>query len=127
MQQIAYQLVAVLTGAVCGAMFRYKLAERFDNGDFYYGTFTTNVAACAVLALSGFMAGVSNFDLTNLCMATLAGTMSTYSSFAYQIAKDIQKRLFKKAFVYAATTLFTSLLVYFFVAVLIALAKSLMR
>ena len=89
MQQVAFQLIAVFTGAICGALFRYKLADRFDNEDFYYGTFTANTAACAVLAFS-LMISIRDLDLSCLCVATLAGTMSTYASFAYQIAKDLQ-------------------------------------
>lgn len=126
MQQIVFQLIAVFTGAICGALFRYKLADRFDNKDFYYGTFTANTVACAVLAFS-LMISFQDFDLSCLCTATLAGTMSTYASFAYQIAKDLQDRLFKKVFIYATATLFTSLFVYFLVVALIILAKNLLR
>ena len=81
--------IAVLAAAAVGAPLRYLVDRAVQSRHetvFPWGTFTVNIAACAIL---GFLTGAVAVTAVPTAMQALvgpglAGTLSTYSTFSFE-------------------------------------------
>lgn len=103
-------LLVVLGGAV-GAAMRFLVAQAIPRADrFPVGTLTANLLACALLGFVASYAGASG-DTVALLGTGLAGALSTYSTFAYEIVRLTESRAARVAVGYALTSVVLGLLV----------------
>jgi CrcB protein len=102
---VTWLLVAL--GGMAGAPLRYlvdvRVTARFGPG-FPVGTLVANVAACALLGLVAGL-GLAASSPTYVLLGTgLAGAMSTYSTFAFEIVRLAEEGRIGRAVGYAVAS-----------------------
>lgn len=97
----------VVTGALLGAPLRLladRIAARYRGHGSVVGTLTVNVVGSAVLGmllgLSAVPAGVVALVGTGFC-----GTLTTFSTFGYDVVRLVEERLLGRALTYLAGSL----------------------
>ena len=104
--------VLVLLGGAVGAPLRY-LVDRWvstRDGRFPWGTLSANLLACALLGFVASAAGLSP-EASGLLGIGVAGALSTYSTFAFEIVRLAETGAARVAVVYAATSVVLGVLV----------------
>ena len=99
-------LLAVLGGMV-GAPARYlvdvQVSARLGSG-FPFGTFLANAVACALLGLVAGLGLAADSPGYVLLGTGVAGAMSTYSTFAFEIVRLVEDGELGRAVVYATVS-----------------------
>jgi CrcB protein len=103
----------VLLGGAVGAPLRYLIDQRVTarrSGRFPWGTLTANLLACALLGFVASLAGVSP-DVVALLGTGVAGALSTYSTFGFEIVRLAETRAARTAWAYALVSVVLGVLV----------------
>ncbi|MFI3291546.1 MAG: CrcB family protein [Opitutales bacterium] len=114
-----YAIFALISASVIASLIRFKLSLKLDKPDFPLGTLLVNVISCFILAIcmsinANYNASAGDkFIYFNLMLFEIStGILSTYSSFAYQLATMYLKGKTKEFIRYAAYTIAFSLVAY---------------
>jgi len=97
----------VVAGALAGAPLRLladRIAARRRGHGSVLGTLTVNVAGSAVL---GILLGLGNVSPAVLALVGtgFCGTLTTFSTFGYDVVRLVEERLVPRALAYLAGTL----------------------
>ncbi len=106
--------VLVLVGGAVGAPVRYlvdrAVSARVREGRFPWGTLTANLLACALLGVVASSAGASPGAIA-LLGTGLAGALSSYSTFGFEIVRLAETGAARLAVTYALASLVLGVLV----------------
>ena len=103
----------VLAGGAVGAPLRYLIDQQVSarhDGRFAWGTLTANLVACALLGFVASYAGLSP-DAVSLLGVGVAGALSTYSTFAFEIVRQAETGAARVAGIYAVVSVVLGVLV----------------
>ena len=103
----------VLVGGAVGAPLRYLVDQQVSRGRqgrVPWGTLTANLLACALLGFVASYAGASP-EAVALLGTGVAGALSTWSTFGFEIVRLAETRAGRAAAAYALLSLGTGLLV----------------
>lgn len=100
----AIELASCAAGGAAGAGIRAALAAAFDGGKFPWGTFAANFSATVMMASYVFL-GLDSAIESHLFSAGFCAALSTFSTFAAQILRMIEKSEYLPAAAYAALSL----------------------
>jgi len=103
----------VLLGGAVGAPLRYLIDRTVTarrDGRFPWGTLTANLAACALLGLVASSAGGSP-GVVALLGTGLAGALSTYSTFGFEIVRLAETGAARLAVLYSVSSVVLGVLV----------------
>jgi CrcB protein len=103
----------VLLGGAIGAPLRYLVDQRVSrrrHGRFPWGTLTANLLACALLGSVSSYAGLAP-DLVALLGTGLAGALSTYSTFGFEIVRLAETKAARTAVLYGLVSMVLGVLV----------------
>lgn len=93
------KILLVFAGGGAGSVLRYLISHYFSksnpNGQFPWGTFTANLIACLIFALTVF-AFKSKFGPTTTILITsgFCGGLSTFSAFSFESVEMINRNQF---------------------------------
>ncbi len=88
-------LLVLILGGALGAGLRSAASDAFDRKDFYAGTLAVNLLACAILIVL-FKIDMPN-ELRMALSGGFAGSLSTFSALAWQIADMLKHGRIKPA------------------------------
>jgi len=79
------KILAVGLGGFCGAILRYIISYNFPFNKFPFATLGVNLLASILIALSVvYFAKINNIYLQLFVISGFLGSLSTYSTFAYE-------------------------------------------
>lgn len=113
-------IYALIASSVIASLIRYRLSVAFDKETFPLGTFIANVLSCCILGT--LTALIEKYDLKNyeeslfyfnlILIEFSTGVLSTYSSFAYQLAMMVLNKKYKEFVRYGSYTLAFSIVAF---------------
>lgn len=100
-------IVCVASGGALGALARFALAQKFDRDWLPAGTWLANIAASFLLGVIIVFSDAQSIGAYADLFAEVGfcGTLSTFSSIAWQIMEMLRAQRFARALLYALATL----------------------
>jgi fluoride exporter len=96
-------MIAVFLGGFLGTALRFTLSTYFFNIDYLLGTFIANMTGTFFLATFYSMCihgNIRSKQLKAFVATGLLGSLTTFSTFAFEIVFLLEQKLYMKSFIY---------------------------